>query len=360
MLNSILRKTGSKIAVIENEVGQESIDDKLINSRQSMNQADEVVLMPNGCMCCRVRGDLVDALKRMIGRANEIDGVILEMSGLSNLAPVVQTFFSNPFVQARLKLVSVVCTLDASRSCEFIGNLEISSSALVREQLSLADTVIVNKLDLLPTTIKIDNLHRMIKEVNPICDIHDCTLGSSDDVLPKRLQDPQLLNADGFSLQNAIASSNSFEMTSNHHPHHHDSLGYSSVCIIETAAAIDYKQFSIWLEESVVKRFPEALVRYKGFIWGKEGTIDIKVVMQGVYGHVAFTHGGLWNDSEEKKTVLVFIGRIDDPTHGRLRIRLERGLQSCLVKNGKEEKGITVSQFAFIKSGEFLSDDLYY
>jgi G3E family GTPase len=78
----------------------------------------QVIVMANGCMCCRVRGDFVDAFKSIFATATagnhpELDGILLELSGLSDLAPVVQTFFSDPFVQARVQLDAVVCVCDA-------------------------------------------------------------------------------------------------------------------------------------------------------------------------------------------------------------------------------------------------------
>merc|ERR1719335_717093 len=82
----------------------------------------EVIVMPNGCLCCRVRGDLVEALKGLAGESLEkpaadqppLDGLIIECSGLSEVTPVAQTFFADPYVQAAYRLDGIVCVCDAA------------------------------------------------------------------------------------------------------------------------------------------------------------------------------------------------------------------------------------------------------
>jgi G3E family GTPase len=78
-----------KFAVIENEFGEIGVDDKIIPEAVD----EEVIEVMNGCICCTVRGDLVEALKRLHKRVDKFDGVIIETTGLADPAPVVQTFF---------------------------------------------------------------------------------------------------------------------------------------------------------------------------------------------------------------------------------------------------------------------------
>eukprot|EP00512_Aurantiochytrium_limacinum_P002377 CAMPEP_0171508536 /NCGR_PEP_ID=MMETSP0958-20121227/14220_1 /TAXON_ID=87120 /ORGANISM="Aurantiochytrium limacinum, Strain ATCCMYA-1381" /LENGTH=267 /DNA_ID=CAMNT_0012045577 /DNA_START=104 /DNA_END=904 /DNA_ORIENTATION=- len=207
LLRRILTESGLRIAVIENEVGQESIDDKLLRddkARIAMDNADEVVLMPNGCMCCRVRGDLVDTFKRLIGRAKTLDGVVLELSGLSSLAPVVQTFFSDSFVQRSLQLDSVICVIDGLQSDRLLlgkstydGGPEAAKDfellgELTREQISLSDTVILNKLNARNDGKEIEiDLRESIKQINRTCRIETCAL--RDAPLPEILQPGRLM-----------------------------------------------------------------------------------------------------------------------------------------------------------------------
>jgi len=113
-LNNILTKnTTKKLAVIENEFGEVGVDKQLIQKDLIQEDSTDVVLMPNGCMCCRVRGDLVLALKKIVCSPNPVSGIMIELSGLSEVAPVLQTFFVDEWVQSRLQIDSVVCVIDS-------------------------------------------------------------------------------------------------------------------------------------------------------------------------------------------------------------------------------------------------------
>ena len=91
LLNHIINDGthGMKFAVIENEFGAEGVDQSIIPEQVD----EEVIEVMNGCICCTVRGDLVQALKRLYKRVEKFDGVIIETTGLADPAPVVQTFF---------------------------------------------------------------------------------------------------------------------------------------------------------------------------------------------------------------------------------------------------------------------------
>ena len=91
LLNHILNDQthGMKFAVIENEFGEIGVDEKIMPEAVD----EEVIEVMNGCICCTVRGDLVEALKRLHKRMDKFDGVIIETTGLADPAPVVQTFF---------------------------------------------------------------------------------------------------------------------------------------------------------------------------------------------------------------------------------------------------------------------------
>merc|ERR1712205_191120 len=108
LLNHILEANhGKKIAVIENEFGEIGIDDSLVRGGSAMAE-ENLVEMNNGCICCTIRGDLVQGLKKLIKasmrKKYKLDGVMIETTGLADPAPVAQTFFADPFIQANLRL----------------------------------------------------------------------------------------------------------------------------------------------------------------------------------------------------------------------------------------------------------------
>jgi hypothetical protein len=105
VLNHILTKHhGKKYAVIENEVGEVGIDQDILRGGNRLErEVREVILMPNGCLCCRVRGDLVEALKRICLDHADFDGVFIELSGLVptplalvSLTPLTPPLFPQP------------------------------------------------------------------------------------------------------------------------------------------------------------------------------------------------------------------------------------------------------------------------
>ena len=109
LLNRILtERHGKKYAVIVNEFGEEGIDNDLV-----VDADEEVFEMNNGCICCTVRGDLIRILSGLMKRADQLDAIIVETTGLADPAPVAQTFFVDQDVADRTKLDAIVTVADA-------------------------------------------------------------------------------------------------------------------------------------------------------------------------------------------------------------------------------------------------------
>ena len=114
LLKRILNEPhGEKIAVIENEFGEESIDNELLFE----DTKERIVEMNNGCICCTVRGDLIEMLNRLREKrasgAIQFDRVIIETTGLAEPGPVAQTFFVDDEVAEHFLLDAVVTVVDA-------------------------------------------------------------------------------------------------------------------------------------------------------------------------------------------------------------------------------------------------------
>ena len=354
LLNRILSRTTLKLMVLENEVGEASVDDELLESKAALTEGTEVVLMPNGCMCCRVRGDLVQAFKDIAGRV-AIEGVVLELSGLSALAPVMQTFFSDPYVQSRLVIDSVVCVVDATqgRRLRLEEDEEDATARLMQEQLSLSDNVYINKIDLLKSPEDDVKLAEAIRKVNTTAKVY------SGDLRDESVEIPfvdTLFQHSMFALKNIERlildlekeeqeeKGEEREQGHGHHKHEHehehghDEVGYTTRSFVRRDAPLDFYKFQLWLEENVLKPFPDKLVRYKGIIWSKIAGEDHRIVMQGVYGHVEMSRPASSgssavdktkkNKKEQHKTVLVFIGQLDDES--KLGDLLMQGVEKCM------------------------------
>ena len=139
LLNRILTEQhGRKYAVIVNEFGEQGIDNDLV-----VDADEEVFEMNNGCICCTVRGDLIRILSGLMKRADKLDAIIVETTGLADPAPVAQTFFVDQDVADRTKLDAIVTVADAVHLSSQIGEHHEAE-----EQIAFADVVLLNKIDL--------------------------------------------------------------------------------------------------------------------------------------------------------------------------------------------------------------------
>jgi len=322
-LNFVLKSWhGKRIGVVQNEFGSVSVDDQLMLVEKS---EAEVITMPNGCLCCRVRGDMVDALRRLaqgpgaeaFGRkagddAPALDGLLIECSGLSEVIPVAQTFFADPFVQASFQLDGVVCVCDAANFEAFEGGSDLAAGGavagaevarLLREQLSISDVCLLNKCDLVESASR-DRLSARMRELSPSIKVIPCRHG--------KVNLNQVLKLDAFSLEATLSLDAHFlddgqrwhgdgqgtgrpprqrlcpwpggvRGNSERAPHAHTAFGSLG---LETRDEIDVESLKEWLR-SVVERHGDRLVRLKGLLRtrGHDGRRGYSVV-QGVGGHI--------------------------------------------------------------------------
>ena len=137
LLNHLLAQLpGKRVAVIENEFGEVSIDHAIIVG------AEEQVLS-NGCVCCTVRGDLLRVLKEFGDQNKNYDYILLETTGLANPTPIAQTFLLDPALQARYRLDGIVTMVDAVNLARHIDTKDEA-----QKQIGFADVIIINKTDL--------------------------------------------------------------------------------------------------------------------------------------------------------------------------------------------------------------------
>ncbi len=143
LLNRILRERhGLRIAVIENELGAQSIDANIL----LQDSVEEIVQMDNGCLCCNVRGDLRRALDELaVRRANgalSFDSLVIETSGAADPGPVAQTLFQDPAVAAIYRLGGIAAVVDALH-----GLATLRSRPEARAQVAYADQIVVTKIE---------------------------------------------------------------------------------------------------------------------------------------------------------------------------------------------------------------------
>lgn len=165
LVNYILKEqTDWKICVIENEFGEVSIDDSLVET--NMQAREDVITMDNGCVCCSVRGDLVRTLGSLISRRKDFHAVILETTGLADPSPIVFTFNSNAAIQDNYRIDSIVCMVDAKHIDIHLDERKPDGSVNEAEQqIAFADRIVINKIDLV-TPEEYEEVEDRIRSIN--------------------------------------------------------------------------------------------------------------------------------------------------------------------------------------------------
>ena len=154
---------GQKIAVIENEFGEENIDNEILVA----DTDEQVIQMNNGCVCCTIREDLRSTLSDLAAKRRkgelQFDRVVIETTGLADPGPVAQTFFMDDEVAESFLLDSILTLVDAKHA-----NDQLDTRQEARRQVGLADQIFISKTDLVRRARRrAEALAHRIKHMNP-------------------------------------------------------------------------------------------------------------------------------------------------------------------------------------------------
>lgn len=171
---------GQKIAVIENEFGEENIDNDIL----VQDSEEHIVQMSNGCICCTIRGDLVEALNELWEQRRDkkisFERVVIETTGVANPGPVAQTFFMDDDVADHYVLDAVVTLVDAKH-----GQQQLSEHEEAQRQVGFADQIFITKTDLV-SPAEVEALRTRLMHMNPRAPIQ----GISKGVVPLEARHP--------------------------------------------------------------------------------------------------------------------------------------------------------------------------
>jgi G3E family GTPase len=302
----------AETAVIVNEFGEVGLDHLLVKPIR-----DGVVLLQSGCLCCTLRGDLVDALEQLLrdldnGRA-VFRRVILETTGLADPAPVLQTAMAHPYLVLRYRLDGVITVVDA-----IIGATTLDTHMESVKQVAVADRIVLSKSDLLasPQDQRArDALAARLRALNPAAPILDA---AADEATPARLLacglfDPNRKIPD---VAHWLAAEAYAESGHDHgeHAHHHDVNRHDDrirAFAFASESAIPVAMLEMFLDLLRSVHGPN-LLRLKGIVKLAE-TPDRPVVIHGVQ-HVFHPAVRLpaWPD-RDTRTRIVLITRDLDP-----------------------------------------------
>jgi len=319
---------GQKIAVVENEFGEENIDNEILVADTTEN----IIQMSNGCVCCTIRDDLRATLADLAQRKRkgelDFERVVIETTGLADPGPVAQTFFMDDEVAEQYLLDAVVTLVDAKHAAQ-----QLNDRQEARRQVGFADQIFISKADLVESEA-LDTLTHRLKHMNPRAPIRavhfgDVPLKDVFDLRGFNLNvkldiDPEFLQPDDHDHDHAHGEhcdhpSHQHGHAHGHHHHHDDDV---KSFVYRAERPFDPAKLEDFLG-AIVQVYGPRMLRYKGVL-DMKGT-ERKVIFQGVHQLMGSDLGPPWGDGEPRVSKMVFIG-IDLP-----RDILEQGLDQSLT-----------------------------
>jgi len=316
---------GQKIAVIENEFGDENIDNDIL----VQDTKEQIIQLNNGCVCCTIREDLRTTLndlaeKRRKGELS-FDRVVIETTGLADPGPVAQTFFMDDEIAESYLLDSILTLVDAKHA-----ESQLDTRQEARRQIGFADQIFISKTDLVDAPAVEALIHR-IKHMNPrapqrkvhfgevplaeVFDLRGFNLNAKLDI------DPDFLKADEHDHHHHHDHDHEHGEHCDH-PHHHAHDDDVKSFVFRSDRAFNPAKLEDFLG-AIVQVYGPKMLRYKGVL-NMKGS-DKKVIFQGVHQLMGSDLGPAWAKGEKKTSKMVFIG-LDLPREIFL-----QGLEQCLV-----------------------------
>ncbi|MFK0383695.1 CobW family GTP-binding protein [Agrobacterium sp. NPDC090273] len=209
LLNRLLKDPAmSDAAIIINEFGDVSIDHMLVES-----SGDGIIELAEGCLCCTVRGELVDTLAELMdgmqtGRLKRVNRVVIETTGLADPAPVMQSVMGNPVIAHGFSLNGVVTVVDAVNGLSTLDN-----HVEAVKQVAVADRLVLTKRTLADDA-SLSRLMTRLQSLNPRAVIED---GDRNEWSAAELLDNGLYNTEGKT-----ADVSRWLGEEDGHAHHHD------------------------------------------------------------------------------------------------------------------------------------------
>ncbi|KAI2501048.1 CobW/HypB/UreG [Fragilaria crotonensis] len=354
---------GKRIAVIENEFGggSDGISIESIIARDGLQSLTDLIELPNGCVCCTVKDDLIKTLEALLDKRKDLDYILIESSGMANPGPIASIFWLDDALESRLRLDGVVTLVDALNIAHQLEETEEAA-----QQIAYADRVLLNKVDLVNGQ-KQEEVFNTIRALHPTVPIRATTYSQVPDL-------EWILDAQSFGRameidnprQIPLSLAYCMPVTTILSDKHTSAVGSSTLV---HRGSVDLKRINAWLatllwpnqdeSDKILRARLESnapasnhasqeqestmqLFRIKGILSVKHSQLDEedepfagddgidtrRFIVQGVYDlweiHPASVNLS-WDAGEERFCKLIVIGR-----HLQNE-KLESGFQSCFV-----------------------------
>ena len=311
LLNNILtNQKGLKTAVLVNEFGEIGIDNELI-----VKTEEEMIELNNGCICCSINGELVEAIERLINNNENLDYIIIETTGLADPLPVAMTLLGSE-LRDITRLDSIITMIDAENF-----NSIVLESSIARAQIIYSDILLLNKCDLVKNN-DIEKTIGRLKEIKNDARILQCVKGN----IPLKL----LLSVGLFEtdlINNKISNTSHYH---DHHSHDHHAHDHSTsednkiedfISIsFQTNNPFSLRKFQYFLDNQLESN----VFRAKGILWFTES--ERRHVFH-LAGKRISIEDSEW--SEERNNQLVLIGKDLDKE------QILSQLNSCIGKQSE-------------------------
>lgn len=275
LLNQILKnRQDLKVAVLVNEFGDIDIDSQLL-----MSIDEDMVQLSNGCICCTINENLVDAVYKVLEREEPIDYLVIETTGIADPLPIILTFLGAE-LRDLTRLDSILTLVDAET---FTPDHFESDAAL--NQIIYGDILLLNKTDLVPVE-QVDELERYIYSVKQEARVIRCQWGEVPLplILDVGYNDPEryaewLNRPETEHIQPPHTHHHEHHEHHEHHHHHSEHLendGFVSV------SSVSDRPFSLTKFQNFLDHLPANVFRGKGILWFQESQMKHIFQLSGI------------------------------------------------------------------------------
>lgn len=303
LLNAIIaNKKDTRFAIIENEIGEESIDAGLI-----VKGEDDIMELNNGCLCCTLNDNLYDLLNSLWDRRGDWDHLIIEATGIADPANIAHPFLTNDNVKRGFQLKRVICVVDAE---QVEDQLKDRPEAI--QQIAFSDIILLNKVEKVSEDATLE-LQGILKTINPFA---ETIIATQQDFQvkkmfnrerfanfysnPRPIQTPKGIFSLGRELpenKNIVASDTS------HHLHTHSDI---ETILLKYKESMDVQELEHRMMVFLIAQSAN-VYRIKGIIYSHE--FESRIILQTVGKALAISLGERWLPDEVRETRIVLIGK---------------------------------------------------
>ena len=267
LLNHILKnQVGIKTAVLVNEFGEIGIDNDLI-----IEGSEDMIELNNGCICCSINGELLNTVSKVLERAEKLDYLIVETTGLADPLPVAMTFAAGD-LREKVRLDSIITVIDGENF-----DFEINNTSVAYSQILYGDILLLNKSDL----VNEKQLKKIEEFINKIKKEPRILRSTNSEVALHTIMSVGLFETDTFEFEknkkNIEQNSNDHSSHSHDHSSHshdHSSHSHDLINNIEGFTSVSYETFEPFslrkFQYFLDNQISENVFRAKGILWFME------------------------------------------------------------------------------------------